>query len=92
MTNEWMIVYTTHNLGEAHIVVGRLESEGIPAILDHMAGMNAIGISIGTWGEVRVLVNPDNFAQASAVLFPDDPPELEDDTSDITYHWGDDEE
>lgn len=90
MTIQWMIVYTTHNLGEAHIIAGRLESEGIRAILDHLAGRNAIGISIGIWGEVRVLVHPDDYDQAQAILSPEEPLELEDDYDDVIYRWEDD--
>lgn len=87
----WMIVYVTHDLSEAHIVAGRLKSEGMMAIVDHMAGRSAIGISIGNWGEVRVLVHPNDYELAESILFPDLPDELEEQTDDIIYYWQEDD-
>lgn len=66
--SEWMVAYVTNNITEAHIIAGRLKSEGIHAILDHMAGMGAIGITIGNWGEIRILVHPENYDQAVDIL------------------------
>lgn len=81
----WMVVYVTHNITEGHIVAGRLQSEGIMAILDHMAGMNAVGITIGSFGEVRVLVHPQNYEAALAILDVDEPGELPESTGYIVY-------
>jgi hypothetical protein len=69
--NEWIVTYVTNNMAEAQIVAGRLKHEGIMAILDYMAGMGAIGISIGNMGEVRVLVHPNDYPLAQDILFPD---------------------
>ena len=88
---EWMIVYITNNLSDAHIVVGRLESENIKAIIDHMAGRSAMGLTIGSWGEVRVLVHPNDYEQAVALLEPETPEELADTTQEIQYIWDEDE-
>jgi hypothetical protein len=92
--NTWMVVHVTHNMGEAHIMAGRLQSEGIPAILDHMAGRDAIGITIGTWGEVKVLVHPGDYDEALDLLFPEEPDALHDGESDdvIYYHEDDDDD
>lgn len=92
--SKWMIVYITHNLPEAHIIVGRLKSEGIMAIVDHMAGMSAIGVTIGAWGEIRVLVHPKDYDLAESILFPEEPDELEDgeDNPDIVYYSPDEDE
>lgn len=79
---EWMVAYVTHIITEAHIIVGRLQHEGIPAIIDHMAGRDAIGLTIGTWGEVRVLVHPENYDAALMLLFPEDADALDDGTQD----------
>lgn len=51
---------------EAHIVVGRLESEGIPAI----AFDAATSIAEGSWLliPVRVMVDDDDLAQARTIL------------------------
>lgn len=77
-----MVTYVTNNIGEAHIIVGRLQHEGIPAMIDHMAGMSALGITLGRWGEVRILVHPENYDLAQAILFPDEPDELPENTED----------
>lgn len=91
-SNHWIVIYITHNLPEAHIVAGRLEHEGIPAIVDYMAGRSALGLTIGTWGEVRVLVHPDDYEIAHLILFPDEPDQLPNNTNDINYIWNDDDE
>jgi len=76
--NQWMVAYVTNNYTEAQIVAGRLKHEGIMAILDHLAGRNAIGFTIGAWGEVKVLVHPEDYDLAMDILFPDEPDMLED--------------
>lgn len=93
-SNTWMIVYTTHNPEEAHIVAGRLKHEGIPAIVDHAIGARSIGITIGSMGEVRVLVHPNDYDDAVAILDPDEdfPEELPDTTDRIIYHIDEDDE
>ncbi len=89
---EWMIVYITDSVSDAHIVVGRLKTENIMAIVDHMIGRDAIGLTIGTWGEVRVLVHPNDYEKAVALLEPNLPEQLEDTTQEIRYIWDDDED
>lgn len=90
--NEWMIVYVTNDISEAHIVAGRLRHEGIMAIIDHLAGMQAFGITLGAWGEVRVLVHPADFDLAEEILF-DESDRLEPGDENIIYDdedWDDD--
>jgi hypothetical protein len=50
---------------EAHIIVGRLESEGIPAV-----AFDGEGNIYGTWllTPVRVMVDEDDLTAARAVL------------------------
>jgi hypothetical protein len=66
--SEWKVVYKTNQSGDAQIVAGRLEHEGIPTVLDHMTGRDAIGITIGNWGEIRVLVPPEQYDLANEIL------------------------
>lgn len=80
--NDFAVVYTTYVLVDAHIVVGRLQHEGIPAIVDHMAGMNAIGITFGVLGEIRVLVHLWNYERALEILVPENPEQLNPDNHD----------
>lgn len=82
---EWMVVYITYNFLEAQIVAGRLESEGIQALVYQEPGANAIGIRIGRMGEVKVLVRADDYDTAEAILFPDEPDILPDDTDRIIF-------
>jgi hypothetical protein len=88
-TPQWMVVYTTYGLPEAHIVAGRLESEGIPAMVHQMPGANALGIRIGSLGEITVLVRAEDYATALMILEPD---ALADSTDDIRYLGVDDED
>ncbi len=65
---EWMVVYLTYSPPEAYIVAGRLQNEGIGAWVHQPAGANAIGITIGPLGEVRVLVDAPDYDRALALL------------------------
>jgi hypothetical protein len=49
-------VYVAHGLLRAEVVKGRLESEGIPAILQFDSGSHVFGLTVDGLGEVRVLV------------------------------------
>ena len=83
--HEWMVAYVTHDFHEAHIVAGRLQSEGIGAMVHQQAGANAIGIHIGSLGEIRVLVHPPDYELALAILYPDEPDVLPDSTDSIIF-------
>ena len=78
-------MYIAYNAPEAHIVAGRLESEGIPALVHQMPGAGAIGITIGSLGEVTVLVRAEDYGRAMVILEPDEPDALPDSTDDIRY-------
>lgn len=81
-----VVVYTTHSYEEAHIIAGRLQSEGIPAMIDREAAGGAIGITVGPLGEVRVLVREEHDAIARAILDGDDHPQLDETTDTVIYH------
>lgn len=87
-----MIVYTTHNVPAAYIVAGRLESEGIAALVYQEPGASALGIHIGSLGEVKVLVNPHNYEQALSILEPELPDALPDAAGDVSYWLPDSDE
>ena len=55
-----------YNAMEAHIIVGRLESEDIPAVIFD----GAMSIGEGSWLAIpaRVMVGPDDLARAHAIL------------------------
>nr|WP_295665756.1 DUF2007 domain-containing protein [Sphingomonas sp.] len=54
------------NRNEAHILIGRLESEGIPAIA--FDGETSIGDGSYLFIPVRVMVDDDDLAQAKAIV------------------------
>jgi hypothetical protein len=88
---QWMVVYLTHNVHEAQIVAGRLQNEGIPAMVHTVAGASALGIHIGHMGEVKVLVHPHNYHLALDILEPEEPEQLPDTTDPITFLAPDEE-
>ncbi|MFW5691594.1 MAG: putative signal transducing protein [Chloroflexota bacterium] len=83
-----MVAYVTQSIPEAQIIAGRLQHEDIPAVVDYMTGRDAIGLTVGLWGEVRVLVHPRDYDMAMAILFPDEPDELPERTQedDVIYY------
>lgn len=82
---DWMVIHITYNPAEAHIIAGRLETEGIATFIHREPGANALGIHIGRLGEIKVLVRPADYELAQAILYPDQPDALPDDTQRIVY-------
>jgi len=70
-------VYTAKYL-EAQIVKGRLESEGIPAILQYESAGLVYGLTADGLGETTVLVPEDLAEEAREILEIDHTGEVED--------------
>ena len=87
---QWVAVFVTHNLPEAHIVMGKLRAHNLPAMLHQEAGATALGITLGNLGEVKVLVSPEDYDEASALLFPDAVDQVEASNDKIQLIWHDD--
>ncbi len=83
---EWMVVYLTYSVNEAHVVAGRLEHEGIPSMVHRQVGAGAIGITIGSLGEIRVLVASTDYERALDILESGEPAALPDSTDQIIYN------
>lgn len=77
------VVYTTRILEEAHIIIGRLHSEDIPAMIQRESAAGAIGITFGHFGLIEVLVNEADYAEAMALLHADEPASLPVDRADV---------
>ena len=61
-------VYTAQGLLQAELIKSKLESTGIPVLLDYESAGPVMGITVDGLGEVRVMV-PDALAEdAQAVL------------------------
>lgn len=88
-----MVVYTTHNYAEAHIIAGKLDSEGIPVVVEREAAAGAIGLTLGSLGEVRVVVRERDFDRARSLIATDasDQSSLPDSVDRVNYLLDDDE-
>lgn len=71
-SNAWMVVYVAYSEPEAYVVAGRLESEGIKAFVHQEPVGRAYGLSVGPLGEVKVLVHPQSYDAALAILEDDE--------------------
>jgi hypothetical protein len=89
---EWIIVFITNYYPEAHVVAGRLNAEGIQTMIHKEAGASAIGITIGTYGEVKVLVRTEDYESAIDILEPDETDALPDSTDEVSYYWDEEED
>lgn len=68
-TEEWQIICRVIGLLPAQTVQGRLETAGIPAVLDYDGTTALLGIpTFAGTGEVRVLVPLDRLPEARELL------------------------
>jgi hypothetical protein len=70
-SNAWMVVYIATSDPEAYIVAGRLNNEGIKTFVHQEPIAKAYGFSIGTLGEIKVLVSAEDYDWALAILDED---------------------
>jgi hypothetical protein len=70
------VVAVANGLAQAAIIQGRLEAEGIPARIHQEPAGVAIGLTVGTLGQAKVLVPEPMAEQALRILEePDQEPE-----------------
>lgn len=86
---DWIAVYVTHNLPEAHIIVGKLRAYDISSMIHQEAGAAAIGITLGNLGEIKVLVSPADSERAANLLFPPTGEQIEASNAKIQLIWQD---
>ncbi|MCK6627355.1 MAG: DUF2007 domain-containing protein [Anaerolineae bacterium] len=65
---KWVIIRANLSPGEAVVIRGRLESEGIPTVLQQEAVGVVLGLTVGPLGSARVFVPEDRFEEAEAIL------------------------
>ena len=87
-----MVVYSSNDLTDAHIVAGRLEVEDIKTFVHQQVGARALGITLGHLGEITVLVRSNDYERALELLGPLEPDALPDSTDEITYEWDDEDD
>ena len=69
-------VYTASGQIQAHVIKGRLESEGILVLLRYDSGSTVFGFTVDGLGEVEVLVPQEEAARARQILSrPQEPAE-----------------
>ncbi|HAL61723.1 MAG TPA: hypothetical protein DCP08_04865 [Chloroflexi bacterium] len=69
-------VYTASGQLQAHVIKGRLESEGIPVLLRYDSGSTVFAFTVDGLGEVQLLVPRDQAARARQILSrPQEPAE-----------------
>ena len=65
-------VYTASGQPEAEIIKGRLESEGIPAILQYESAGVVYGLTVNGLGQVRIQVPSSLVQEALAIIATDE--------------------
>ena len=88
--SQWIAVYITHNLPEAHILLGKLQANEIPAMIHQEAGATALGITFGNLGEIKILVSPADYEQAVDLLLTETDDQIEASSNKIQLIWQDD--
>lgn len=63
----FVTVYKTNREPEAHIIKGKLETEGIPVILKYESAGRVFGITIDGLGEIQIQV-PENMLDAAGEI------------------------
>ena len=61
-------VYTASGQIQAHVIKGRLESEGIPVLLRYDSGSTVFALTVDGLGEVQLLVPREEAARARKIL------------------------
>lgn len=64
---KWVVIRANLSPGEAVVIRGRLESEGIPAVLQQEAVGAVLGLTVGPLGSARVFV-PEPLAEQALVI------------------------
>jgi hypothetical protein len=89
---EWVVVYETNDVTDAHIIAGRLEVAGMHAYIHQQPGAGALGIRIGLLGEITVQVPAEEYESALDLLEADELDELPDSSEPIIFPPADDDE
>jgi len=70
-------VYRASGMLQAQVIKGRLETSGIPVVLDYEAIGQVYGFTVDGLGEVRVMVPIERAAEARELITTSDEDEME---------------
>ncbi|MCY4538352.1 MAG: DUF2007 domain-containing protein [Chloroflexi bacterium] len=87
---QWIVVYITNNLQEAHVLAGKLKANEIPALIHQEAGATALGITLGNLGEIKILVMPADYERSERILFTESNERIEASNDKLRIIWQDD--
>ncbi len=87
---QWIVLYITNNLQEAHVLAGKLKANEIPALIHQEAGATALGITLGNLGEIKILVMPADYERAERILFTGSNEQIEASNDKMRIIWQDD--
>lgn len=65
---ERLVTICTARQLEAHVIQGRLESEGVPALLSYESASLVYGLTVDGLGEVKILVPSHLAKEAKEIL------------------------
>jgi hypothetical protein len=68
MSDRLVVVYTTAGPGPAGIIRDMLEAAGIPATTSQEGAGAAYGLTVGTLGQVEILVPEEHAVEATRLL------------------------
>ena len=77
MSERLVVVYHAFSEGEAYIIKGKLEENGIPCILKSNAAPSVYVFTVDGMGEVKVSV-PESMAEDARQVIEDESPLLDD--------------
>jgi len=66
--DSWREIRSVSGMPHANLIVGRLEAEGIPALLRYEAAGLIYAITVDGLGEVKILVPEEDWERACTLL------------------------
>ncbi len=65
---DWILLKTVYNIAESEVIKGMLEAQEIKVLLEQEGAAKAIGLNVGSLGEIQILVKSSDKELANEVL------------------------
>lgn len=65
---DWILLKRVYNQAESEIIKGMLEAQGISVLLAQEGAAKAIGLNMGSLGEIQIHVKSTDEIEAKAIL------------------------